>query len=115
MNRSVSALNRDCESKCCLPMLSSPLCRFTERETACEGSSQCGAPAALCAAAALGVSLIGAVFAQTTVRVRGTIERVDGSALTVKTREGAIVVVKVPDNVSVAGVLKRSLSDIKTK
>jgi hypothetical protein len=70
--------------------------------------------AATCAAAALGFSLVGAVYAQTTVRVRGTIEKVDGGALTVKTREGANVVVKVADNVSVAGVLKRSLSDIKT-
>jgi hypothetical protein len=66
---------------------------------------------ATCAAAALGLTLASAL-AQTTVRVRGTIEKV-GDALTVKTREGATVVVKVPDNVSVAGVLKRSLSDIK--
>ncbi len=69
--------------------------------------------AATCAAAALGLVLAGAALAQTTVRVRGTIETVDGGTLTVKSREGATVVVKVPDNVSVAGVLKRSLSDIK--
>jgi hypothetical protein len=69
--------------------------------------------AATCAAAALGLALAGAALAQTTVRVRGTIETVDGGTLTVKSREGATVVVKVPDNVSVAGVLKRSLSDIK--
>ncbi len=68
---------------------------------------------ATCAAAALGLTLASAL-AQTTVRVRGTIEKVDGDALTVKTREGTTVVVKVPDNVSVAGVLKRSLSDIKS-
>jgi Domain of unknown function (DUF5666) len=70
--------------------------------------------AATCAAAAFGLAVAGAALAQTTVRVRGTIETVDGGTLAVKTREGATVVVKVPDNVSVAGVLKRSLSDIKS-
>jgi outer membrane lipoprotein SlyB len=64
-------------------------------------------------AAALGLTLTGAALAQTPARVRGTIEKVDGDALTVKSREGATVVVKVPDNVSVAGVRKRSLADIK--
>jgi len=52
-------------------------------------------------------------FAQTPVRVRGTIEKVDGGTLTVKTREGATAVIKVPDNVGIAAVLKRTLSDIK--
>ena len=47
------------------------------------------------------------------LRVRGTIEKVDGGTLTVKTREGDIVTVKVPDNVGVAGVVKRTLADIK--
>ena len=69
--------------------------------------------AAACVTATLGVTFAGVAFAQTPVRVRGTIEKVDGGALTVKTREGATVVVKVPDTVSVAGVVKRSLSDIK--
>jgi len=48
-----------------------------------------------------------------TVRVRGTIEKVDGGTLTVKTREGDTVTVKVSDNVGVAGVVKRALADIK--
>jgi hypothetical protein len=47
------------------------------------------------------------------LRVRGTIEKVDGGTLTVKTREGDTVTVKVPDNVGVAGVVKRTLADIK--
>src|SRR5258708_32378167 len=47
------------------------------------------------------------------VRVRGPIEKVDGGTLTVKTREGDTVTVKVPDNVGVAGVVKRTLADIK--
>jgi hypothetical protein len=48
-----------------------------------------------------------------TVRVRGTIEKVDGGTLTVKTREGDTVTVKVSENVGVAGVVKRALADIK--
>ena len=69
--------------------------------------------ATACAAATLALAFAGTAFAQSTVRVRGTIEKVDGSSLTVKTREGATVVVKVADNVAVAGVLKRASSDIK--
>lgn len=66
-----------------------------------------------CAAVIFALGHAGIASAQSTVRVRGTIEKADGNALTVKTREGATVVVKVPDNVAVAGVLKRTLSDIK--
>lgn len=66
-----------------------------------------------CAAVIFALAHAGIASAQSTVRVRGTIEKADGNALTVKTREGATVVVKVPDNVAVAGVLKRALSDIK--
>jgi hypothetical protein len=69
--------------------------------------------ATACTAAAFGLALAGAALAQTTVRVRGTIEKVDGGTLTVKTREGTTAVIKVPDNVAVAGVLKRALADIK--
>lgn len=47
------------------------------------------------------------------VRIRGTIEKVDGSVLTIKTREGPDVTVKTPDNVRVMGFVKASLSDIK--
>ncbi len=47
------------------------------------------------------------------VRVRGTIEKVDGTTLTVKTREGQTVTLKLPDNVGVAATMKRTLADIK--
>jgi hypothetical protein len=47
------------------------------------------------------------------VRVRGTIEKVDGGTLTVKTREGTSVTVATPDNVRVMGMVKASLADIK--
>jgi hypothetical protein len=46
-------------------------------------------------------------------RIRGTIEAVDGSLLTIKTREGSDVKVRMTDNVAVFGVVKTSLSEIK--
>ena len=51
--------------------------------------------------------------AQDTVRVRGAIERVDGDLYVVKTRAGAEVKVKLPDNVMVVALIKASLADIK--
>ncbi len=47
------------------------------------------------------------------VRVRGTVEAADGSVLTVKTREGATVKVKLTDNAAVRGIVKAALTDIK--
>jgi hypothetical protein len=52
-------------------------------------------------------------LAQTTVRVRGTIEQVDGQTLSVKSKEGAMLKVVLADNVIILGVVKRSLDDIK--
>jgi len=48
-----------------------------------------------------------------TVRIRGTIESVDGANLMIKSREGADMKVRVTDNVAVFGVAKTELSDIK--
>ena len=47
------------------------------------------------------------------VRVRGTIEGVDGSMLSVKSRDGAMMKVKLADNAPVRAVVKASLADIK--
>jgi hypothetical protein len=47
------------------------------------------------------------------VRIRGTIEAVDGSLLTVKSREGSDMKVRTTDNVAVFGVAKASMSEIK--
>ena len=47
------------------------------------------------------------------VRIRGTIEAVDGSMLTIKSREGAELKVRMTDNVAVFGVAKTELSEIK--
>ena len=47
------------------------------------------------------------------VRIRGTIEAVDGAMLAIKTREGTDVKVRMTDNVAVFGVAKTTLSEIK--
>jgi len=47
------------------------------------------------------------------VRVRGTIERVDGSIYVVKARDGAELKLTLADNPQIAGIVKASLSDIK--
>jgi outer membrane lipoprotein SlyB len=47
------------------------------------------------------------------VRVRATIEKVDGTTLTVKARDGAEMTVKLADNAPVNEVVKASLADIK--
>ena len=46
------------------------------------------------------------------VRVRGTIEKVDGNTLTVKSRQGETLTVKLADNVRVAAMQKATLADI---
>jgi hypothetical protein len=48
-----------------------------------------------------------------TVRIRGSIESVDGPVLTVKSREGADIKVRIADNVVVIGIAKSALSEIK--
>ena len=47
------------------------------------------------------------------VRIRGTIESVDGAMLTIKSREGTDMKVRMTDNVAVFGVAKTELSEIK--
>jgi hypothetical protein len=49
----------------------------------------------------------------TPTRIRGTIEGVDGSMLSIKTREGNDVKVKMTDDLKVIGIAKTSLSEIK--
>jgi hypothetical protein len=57
--------------------------------------------------------MISAAKAADTVRVRGTVENVDGSKLTVKTREGYSTAIKLNDNWKVIGVVKAAIDDIK--
>ena len=47
------------------------------------------------------------------VRIRGTIESVDGATLMIKSREGDSMKVRMTDNVAVFGVAKTELSEIK--
>ncbi len=47
------------------------------------------------------------------VRIRGTIESVDGPMLMIKSREGTDLKVRMTDNVAVFGVVKTELSEIK--
>jgi hypothetical protein len=48
-----------------------------------------------------------------TVRIRGTIESVDGRMLMIKSREGTDLKVRMTDNVAVFGVAKTAMSEIK--
>lgn len=59
------------------------------------------------------VSTVSAQQPAPTVRIRGTIESVDGNTLGIKTREGTDVKVKMTDNVAVFAVVKTQLSEIK--
>jgi hypothetical protein len=47
------------------------------------------------------------------VRVRGTIEALDGNNLMVKSRDGAELKLALKDNVRIGGVVKASLADVK--
>jgi hypothetical protein len=65
--------------------------------------------------ALLAVAFVSTASAQQppTVRIRGTIEAVDGPTLSIKSRDGSDMKVRVTDNVAVFGVAKTSLSEIK--
>ena len=52
-------------------------------------------------------------WAQESVRVRGTIERVEGPILLVKARDGAELKVSLTDNTVVVALVKASFADIK--
>lgn len=52
-------------------------------------------------------------FAQAPKPVRGTIEKVDGPAVSIKDQSGTVVPVKLTDNVQVFGVVPAGVADIK--
>ncbi len=71
---------------------------------------------ALRIALALAAALAGAsALAQkpAMVRVRGTIQSVNGQTLNVKTRDGAAVTVKLADKAPIHTVVRKSLADVK--
>ena len=49
----------------------------------------------------------------TPTRIRGTVEKLDGQALTVESREGETVTIALADNVVVAYLVKKNVGDIK--
>jgi hypothetical protein len=72
----------------------------------------------LALAVALMTLAVGPVLAQsppdgTPIRVRGTVEKLDGQNLTVKSREGQSVSVALAPNVEVITLVKKTLADIK--
>jgi hypothetical protein len=55
-----------------------------------------------------------AIFAQDKpMRVRGTVEQIDGAVMTVKSREGDTLKIKLADEGKVVALVKASLADIK--
>jgi hypothetical protein len=48
-----------------------------------------------------------------TVRIRGTVEKVDGNTVVVKATDGAAVTLTLTANATIVGVVKASLADIK--
>jgi hypothetical protein len=72
-------------------------------------------PRTLMAALTVTAALASAAWAQQpqTVRIRGTIESVDGPMLMIKSREGTDMKVRTTDDVVVVGIAKSSLADIK--
>jgi hypothetical protein len=73
-------------------------------------------PRSLLASLAIVSVLASGAWAQqspTPTRIRGTIEGIDGSMLSIKTREGTDVKVKMTDDLKVIGIAKTTLSEIK--
>jgi len=66
------------------------------------------------------MALLGAIIAAScvtataqTLRVRGTIEKADGNALTLKSSDGAEVKLTLTENAMIVAVVKASMADIK--
>ncbi len=64
------------------------------------------------AAFAVTVCLTAGALAQQPARIRGEIEKVDGNMLSLKTREGSMVKVKIADDARLNALIKASLTDI---
>jgi len=68
----------------------------------------------LCGAMLAATFTLSSVSAQAqNVRVRGTIEKLDGNVLMVKSRDGTELKLVLKDNVRIAGVVKASVADVK--
>lgn len=62
--------------------------------------------------AAISAAAIAQAPANPPVRIRGTVEKIDGQNLTVKARNGETMNVKLAENYAVLGVAKASVADI---
>jgi hypothetical protein len=70
----------------------------------------------LLVASLIAISVLGsAAWAQQppTVRIRGMIEGIDGPMLTIKSREGADLMVRLTENFAVIGIAKAAMAEIK--
>src|SRR5271166_3991619 len=67
----------------------------------------------IAATMAAAIALASASAQQQTVRLRGVIEKLDGNALMVKSRDGAELKLDLADKLLVVGVVKASMADIK--
>jgi len=63
--------------------------------------------------AACAAAVVSAAWAQQNIRVRGTIERVDGPTFVVRAGEAGEMKVNLADKVGIFGVVKATLADIK--
>jgi hypothetical protein len=62
--------------------------------------------------AAISAAAVAQAPANPPVRIRGTVEKIDGQNLTVKARNGERMTVKLADNFVVMGIAKASLADV---
>jgi hypothetical protein len=67
----------------------------------------------IAAAALLAALMVCTAAAQQTMRVRGTIEKLDGNALSLKASDGAALTIRLTDNAQVVAVEQASVADIK--
>jgi len=68
--------------------------------------------------AAVFAAVAGSALAQappegTPTRIRGTIEKLDGKTLTVKTRDGQTATITLADNFTVSALAKKTVADVK--
>ena len=67
----------------------------------------------LAAASFISVSIVLPASAQETVRIRGTIERIDGPVYVVKNRDGAELRLTVTDNPLFVAIVPSTIANIK--
>ena len=67
----------------------------------------------LAATGFLSICIVGPASAQDTVRIRGTVERIDGPVYVVKNRDGAEVKLTLTDNPLFVAIVPAKMTDIK--